>query len=63
MYDYFFKVNNNVEEISIKNNSFLEDLLKGFKLKSTYITTKGENNIEKAYDDLVLKNKKIDDII
>ena len=63
MYDYFFKVNNNVEEISIKNNSFLEDLLKGFKLKNAYITTKGENNIEKAYDDLVLKNKKIDDII
>ena len=63
LYDYFFKVNNNVEEISIKNNSFLEDLLKGFKLKSAYITTKGENNIEKAYDDLVLKNKKIDDII
>ena len=63
MYSYFFKVNNNVEEISIKNNSFFEDLLKGFKFKSTYITTKGENNIEKAYYDLVLKNKKIDDII
>ena len=63
LYGYFFKVNNNVEEISIKNNSFFEDLLKGFKFKSTYITTKGENNIEKAYYDLVLKNKKIDDII
>ena len=33
--------------------------MKGFKLKSVY-TTKGENNIEKAYDDLVLNNKKID---
>ena len=63
LYGYFFKVNNNVEEISIKNNSFFEDLLKGFKFKSAYITTKGENNIEKAYYDLVLKNKKIDDII
>ena len=50
------------KEISIKNNSFLKDLLKGFKLKSVY-TTNGENNIEKAYDDLVFNNKKIDDAL
>ena len=31
--------------------------MKGFKLKSVY-TTEGENNIEKAYDDLVLNDKK-----
>ena len=36
--------------------------MKGFKLKSVY-TTKGENNIEKAYDDLVFNNKKIDDVL
>ena len=36
--------------------------MKGFKLKSVY-TTEGENNIEKAYDDLVLSDKKIDDIL
>ena len=53
--NYFFNLS--VEEISIKNKSFLEDLSKGFKLKSVY-TTKGENNIEKVYDDLVLSNKK-----
>ena len=53
--NYFFNLS--VEEISIKNKSFLEDLSKGFKLKSVY-TTKGENSIEKAYDDLVLSNKK-----
>ena len=50
-----------IEKISIKNKSFLEDLSKGFNLKN-YYTKKGENNIEGAYDDLVLKNKKIDDI-
>ena len=33
------------EEISIKNKSFLEDLSKGFKLKSVY-TTGGKNNTE-----------------
>ena len=49
--NYFYKPNN-VEEIWIKNKSFWEDLSKGFKLKNVYIT-KGENNIEKAYDDLV----------
>ena len=49
--NYFYKPNN-VEEIWIKNKSFWEDLSKGFKLKDVYIT-KGENNIEKAYDDLV----------
>ena len=48
-------------EISIKNKSFLKDLLKGFKLKSFYITN-GENNIEKAYNDLVFNNKKIYDV-
>ena len=31
------------------------------KLKSGY-TKKGKNNIEKAYDDLILGNKKIDDV-
>ena len=50
------------EDISIKSKSFLEDLLKGFKLKSVY-TKNGENNIEKAYDDLLLNNKKIDDML
>ena len=35
---------------------------KGFKLKSFY-TTKGENNIEMAYEDLVFNDKKIDDVI
>ena len=53
--NYCFKFS--AEEISIINKSFLEDLSKGFKLKSVY-TTKGENNIEKAYYDLVLSNKK-----
>ena len=57
--NYFSKLS--VEDISIKNKWFLEDLSKGFKLKSVY-TTKGENNIEKAYEDLVLNNKKIDDV-
>ena len=46
--NYFSK--HSVGEISIKNRSFLKDLLKGLKLKSVY-TTNGENNIEKAYDD------------
>ena len=55
--NYFFKAG--ARKISIKNKSFLKDLVKGLKLKSVY-TTKGENNIEKAYDDLVLNNKKID---
>ena len=62
MYSYFNYLSKvSVEEISIKNKSFLKDLSKGFKLKSVY-TTKGENNIEKAYDDLVSNNKKIDDV-
>ena len=38
--------------------SFLEDLLKGFKLKAVY-----NNKGEKAYDDLVWNNKKIDDVL
>ena len=58
--NYCFKFS--AEEISIKNKSILEDLSKGFKLKSVY-TTKGENNIEKVCDDLVLNNKKIDDVL
>ena len=58
--NYFFKFS--VEKTLIKNESFLKDLLKGFKLKSVY-TTNGENNIEKAYDDLVFNNKKIDDVL
>ena len=58
--NYFSKLS--AEEISIKNKSFLDDLSKGFKLKSVY-TTKGENNIEKTYDDLVFNNKKIDDVL
>ena len=57
--NYFSKLS--VREISIKNESFLKDLLKVFKLKSVYIT-KGENNIEKVYNDLVFNNKKIDDV-
>ena len=58
--NYLFKLS--VEKISIKNKSFLKDLSKGFKLKSVY-STKGKNNIERAYDDLVLSNKKIDDVL
>ena len=54
--NYFFKFS--VEETLIKNKSFLKDLLKGFKFKSVY-TTKGGNNIEKAYDDLVFNNIKL----
>ena len=54
--NYFSKLS--AGEISIKNKSFLKDLSKGFKLKSVY-TTKGENNIEKTYDDLVFNNKKL----
>ena len=60
--NYFhIKFNFGVEETLIKNKSFWKDLSKGFKLKSVY-TTNGKNNIEKAYDDLVLNNKKIDDV-
>ena len=33
-----------------------------FKLKSIYITN-GKNNIEKTYDDLVVNDKKIDDVL
>ena len=58
--NYLFKLS--AEKISIKNKSFLKDLSKGFKLKSVY-STKGKNNIERAYDDLVLSNKKIDDVL
>ena len=58
--NYFSKLS--AEEILIKNKSFLEDLSRGFKLKSVF-TTKGENNMEKVYDDLVLSNKKSDDVL
>ena len=58
--NYFSKLS--AEEILIKNKSFLEDLSKGFKLKSVF-TTKGENNVENVYDDLVLSNKKSDDVL
>ena len=44
----------------IKTKSVLEDLSKGFKL-SVY-TAGGKNNTEKAYDELVLNNKNIDDV-
>ena len=57
--NYFSKLS--AGKISIKNKSFLKDLLKGFKLKSTY--TKNENNIENACDDLVFNNKKIYDVL
>ena len=60
LYNYlnYFSDLNNIRKISIKNKSFLEDLSKLFNLKSGD-TKKGENNIEKAYDDLVLSNKKM----
>ena len=40
----------------------MEDLSKGFKFKSVY-TTKGKDNTKKAYDNLVLNDKKIDDVL
>ena len=52
--NYFSKLS--AEEISIKSNSFLKDLSKGFKFKSVY-TTQGKINTKKAYDDLVLNIK------
>ena len=58
LYNYFSKIS--VEKTSIKNKSFFKNLLKGFKFKCVY--TKGKNNVKKAYDDLVLSNKKIDDV-
>ena len=58
--NYFSKLS--AEEFSTKNKSFLKNLLKGFKLKSVQ-NTKGENDIEKAYDDLVFNNKKVDDVL
>ena len=58
--NYFFKLS--IREISIKNKPFSKDLSKGFNLKSVY-NTKGEINIEKAYDDLVSNNKEIDDAL
>ena len=60
--NYFSKLKFSVGKISIKNESFLKDLSKGFKLESVY-TTKGENNLKKAYYDLVFNNKKIDEVL
>ena len=57
--NYFSKLSTG--KISIKNELFLKDLSKGFKLKSAY--TKGKNNKEKAYDDLVFGDKNIDDVL
>ena len=63
MYNYLnYVFQFSAEEVSIKNKPFLEDLSKGFKLKSVY-TTGGISNTEKAYDDLVLNDKKIDDVL
>ena len=59
MYNYLFEFS--LEKTSIKNKSFLKDLSKGFNLKKGY-TKNGENNIEKAYNNFVLGNKKIDDV-
>ena len=56
---YFSKFS--AEEISIKNKLFL-DLSKAFKLKSVYII-EGKNNTKKAYRNLFLNNKKIDDVL
>ena len=47
-------------KVSIKTELFLKDLSKGFMFKNAY--TKGKNNLEKADDDLVFNNKKIDDV-
>ena len=57
--NYFSKLSTG--KISIKNELFSKDLSKGFKLKSAY--TKGKNNIEKAYDNLVFGDKNIDDVL
>ena len=46
----------------MENRSFLENLSKGFKLKSVY-TTEDRNNTEKVYNDLILNYKKIDDVL
>ena len=48
-------------KISIKDESFLKDLSKGFKFKSAY--TKDKNNIENANDDLVFNNKETGDVV
>ena len=53
--NYFSKLSTG--KISIKNELFLNDLSKVFKLKSAY-NIKDKNNIEKAYDDLVLRKQK-----
>ena len=55
--NYFSKLSTG--KISIKNELFLKNLSKGFKVKKAY-NTKDKNNIEKAYDDLVFGKKEID---
>ena len=53
-----------VEIISKRDKSFLKDLLKGFKIKKTYdILKRNIDDEKKAYDNLVLKNKTIDDVV
>ena len=59
LYNYLSEFN--LEKTSIKDKLFLEDLSKGFNLKKGY-TKNGKNNIEKAYDDFFLSNKKINGI-
>ena len=59
LYNYLSEFN--LEKTSIKDKLFLEALLKGFNLKKGY-TKNVKNNIEKAYDDLFLSNKKINNI-
>ena len=59
LYSYLSEFN--LEKTSIKDKLFLEALLKGFNLKKGY-TKNVKNNIEKAYDDLFLSNKKINNI-
>ena len=53
-----------VKIISKRDKSFLKDLLKGFKIKKTYdILKRNIDDEKKAYDNLVLKNKTIDDVV
>ena len=52
----------NTEKFFKRDKSFLEVLSKGFKPKSAY-TTGGKNNTKKAYNDFVLNDKKIGDVL
>ena len=55
--NHFFRSGS--KEISKKDKSFLEDLLKCFMLKKVSATPRRDiNDTEKAYNDLVLNNKK-----